>query len=384
MLPGETTLPETIVAPDGPIVNALFEQLRCDADHRLARLLREQLCAVQIHWFDADDSSAICPRCAGTNLSRKGWLRRVLITSRGRITVLVMQARCQSCERIFRPWTDRLGLPTSRRCLTELETKAVVLATQVSFARSAKLLRRLTGGTLSAEGIRRKVATQAQSLHLPTPQPGQTVLVDATKIKAGRKERGEPVYLAVTAQAGPPVHGRSVCRKQLVHLHVGTVAPLERTLQTSKPDYLVHDGGETLADCARSIQRCRWHLGHQLKHYLWQDGVPHRFRGPFQETLLTIMSDADQGPERYARWTENLAACGLNTAAGHLQLAAKNAFSFLKDPGFAYIDTSPLEREMRELNRRADIGARWSPKGAENLLKVLFHQRLNETQEGYT
>ena len=61
-----------------------------------------------------------------------------------------------------------------------------------------------------------------------------------------------------------------------------------------------------------------------------------------------------------------------------MQNAADEAFTYLKVPGFAYIDTSPLEREMRELNRRADIGARWSPKGVENVLKVLFHQRLNE------
>lgn len=39
---------------------------------------------------------------------------------------------------------------------------------------------------------------------------------------------------------------------------------------------------------------------------------------------------------------------------------------------------------MRELNRRADIGARWSPRGLENVLILLFHQRLNEPQTGLT
>jgi hypothetical protein len=39
---------------------------------------------------------------------------------------------------------------------------------------------------------------------------------------------------------------------------------------------------------------------------------------------------------------------------------------------------------MRELNRRADIGARWSPKGLENVLKVLFHRRLNNKSKGQT
>ncbi len=87
--------------------------------------------------------------------------------------------------------------------------------------------------------------------------------------------------------------------------------------------------------------------------------------------------------ERYLKWQENLARIGLFTTANHLKNAANEAFSYLKEP-FAYIDTSPLEREMRELNRRADIGARWSPKGLENVLKLLFHRRLNEPAKRLT
>ncbi len=33
---------------------------------------------------------------------------------------------------------------------------------------------------------------------------------------------------------------------------------------------------------------------------------------------------------------------------------------------------------MRELNRRGDVGVRWSEKVIEKVLKVLFHYRLNE------
>jgi hypothetical protein len=58
----------------------------------------------------------------------------------------------------------------------------------------------LTCGTVSAESIRRKIAELSQKIQLPSPQKGETVLVDSTKIKAGSKERGIPVYLAVTAQ----------------------------------------------------------------------------------------------------------------------------------------------------------------------------------------
>jgi hypothetical protein len=263
-----------------------------------------------------------------------------------------------------------------------LEAKAIFLGTQVSFARSARIVKQLTCGTVSAEGIRRKIAELSKTIQLPTPQTGETVLVDSTKVKAGPKERGVPVYLAVTAQPGPYQSNRPTCNKQLLHLHVGAAEPLKNHLRQRMPDYLVHDGGDSLGDCAKHVQRCRWHLGYQLKHYLWQDGIPHNFRPPFHEALMDIMKDPENGPQRYLKLANNLATCGLKATAGHLMNAAAEAFTFLKEPGFSYIDTSPLEREMRELNRRADIGARWSQRGVESVLKVLLHQRLNETAMG--
>lgn len=383
MLPGEPSLPEAIVAPDGQAVNHLFNRLCQQADQLLATHFETSVRQLQIQWFSQYRSRLRCPDCASHDLIRKGWRSRVVITSRGRLRLKVLQAHCKSCQRTFRPMNTALGLPTSRRLLDELATKAAFLGTQVPFARSAGILKRLTGGTLSAEGIRQALARQAAQVALPEPRTGQTVLVDATKVKAGSKERGEPVYLAVTAEPGPLKSRRPSCRKQLVHLHVGDSRRLKRRLKAVNTTHVVHDGGEDLSGCATYIQRCRWHLGHQLKHYLWQDGVPHAFRNGFQETTAHILSDQALGPKRYRRWQANLSALGLTTAANHLHNAAAEAFTYLKEP-FAYIDTSPLEREMRELNRRADVGARWSPEGLENVLKLLFHQRLNEPQAGIT
>lgn len=378
MLPGEPSLPEAIVAPDGQAVNRLFHWLCQRADTRLASEFQVALRQVQMDWFNRQRESLLCPDCGGRHLIRKGWRSRIVTTSRGKLVVNVIQACCKVCGRTFRPLNNSLGLPTSRRLLEEMATKAAFLGTQVSFARAAHILRALTQGSVSSEGVRRIVAQRAASVRFPRPAPGQTVLVDATKVKAGHKERGESVYLAITAKPGPLRHGRPTCQKRLVHLHVGTSTKLKQRLKATGATHVVHDGGENLEGCAPHLQRCRWHLGHQLKHYLWQDGVPLAFRGQFQETMTQIVSDQKHGAERLRRWQANLAAIGLRTAAGHLNNAAKETFTYAKEP-FAYIDTSPLEREMRELNRRADIGARWSPKGLENVLKLMFHQRLNET-----
>lgn len=383
MLPGEQGLPEAIVAPDGQTVNRLFAWLRDQADQVLAQNFQAILREVQSHWFEQQRGRLRCPTCHSRHLIRKGWRPRVLASSRGRLRISVLQAHCKNCHRTFRPLNKVLGLPSSRRLLDELMDKAIFLGTQVSFARSAALLKRLTSGSLSSEGIRRAIAHQASQVLLPKPLQGQTVLVDATKAKAGAKERGEPVYLAITAEPGPLKNKRPSCRKQLVHLHVGDSRHLKRQLRTMRSTHIVHDGGEDLAGCAPNVQRCRWHMRYQLKHYLWQDGIPHAMRGAFQDTMSHILGDERQGPERYGKWQANLAQMGLNTTAKHLGNAAKEAFTYLKEP-FAYIDTSPLEREMRELNRRADIGARWSPKGLENVLKLLFHQRLNEPTKGPT
>jgi hypothetical protein len=120
---------------------------------------------------------------------------------------------------------------------------------------------------------------------------------------------------------------------------------------------------------------------------LWQDGVPHTSRTVFKETTSSVISDKCEGPQRYKRWLTDLKSLGLTNAASHLQKVEEEAFTYLityfKEP-FAYIDTFPLEREMRELNRRTDIGARWSPKDLENVLKIMFHQRLNEVSTGVT
>lgn len=384
MLPGEHCLPEVIVSPDGHVVNRLFSYLCEQSDQVLAQQLAEDFMNLQVSWFVNHRQQLACPRCESSRLIRKGWRNRVLVSSRGRLGLKVLQSRCKMCGRTFRPFNDWAGIPSSRRFLEEFVEKAVTLGSQFSFSRSAQTLRLLTGGIISPEGIRRKMADDAKRIRLPLPMPKQTVLVDATKVKVGHKQRGEPVYLAVTADRGPEKHGRPTCVKRLIHLHVGNATPVKKRLQAIMPDYLVHDGGEDLSDCAKHVQRCRWHLTHQLKHYLWQDQVPHDFRPAFQDGIHSILTDRKEGRTRYKRFTDNLMALGLKKTAGHLQGASDEAFSHIKERGFTYIDTSPLEREMRELNRRADIGARWSPKGLENVLKVLFHKRLNKKTKGQT
>ena len=377
MLPGEMTLPEGILPLAGQAVNQLFQSVSIEADTWLAHELLIRLKELQRLYFQDQSANHNCPSCGADRIIRKGWRNRVLGTSRGKIRLLVLQACCKACGRVFRPLNDMLGLPFTRRFLDELVEKGIKLGIQFSFARSAKTIRELTIGSISAEGIRQKIAERARSIEMPDDVSGQTVLVDATKAKAGPKERGVPIHLAVTAVPGPFVAGRPSIVKKLVHLHAGGIGPLRSRLKELSPDIVVHDGGDDLTGCAKHVQRCCWHLSHQLGHYLWQDGIAYKDRGFYQDHLKTILWTGDNRKRRYDRFVKDLDNFGFTTAAGHLKAAGNEAFTFLRAPRITFSTTSPLEREMRELNRRADVGVRWSTPGVENVLKVLFHYRLN-------
>jgi hypothetical protein len=255
------------------------------------------------------------------------------------------------------------------------------LGVQVPFQRSSDILKKLTAGSFSAEGIRQKIAAKAKTVVLREDVSGKTVLTDSTKVKAGAKERGASVQMAIIAEPGPMVAGRPTISKELVHLHVGDVEPLRDHLSDIRPQRIVHDGDTDFSDCADRVQRCRWHLVYQLKHYLWQDKIPHEDRSIYQSRLKDILfGERSTAPRMFGFFIKELEAANCTTAAEHLRNARSEAFTYRTDRNFTYATTTPIEREMRELNRRADVGVRWSERGVENVLKVLFHYRLSESQ----
>ena len=81
--------------------------------------------------------------------------------------------------------------------------------------------------------------------------------------------------------------------------------------------------------------------------------------------------------ERYQSFLEKLRTGQLLNSFGHLK-NARNEIATSRENGFDYHTTSSVEWEMREINRRADIGVRWSVKGIENLLLVKTYLAMNK------
>lgn len=379
MLPGEINLPEVTFTSQCADVNQLFDWLSTESDTNFAKRFAQSLRQLQNNLYEQLKEQLICPDCAGDIIIRKGWRKRHLKTSRGSFKLVVLQASCKSCGRTFRPLNDLIGLPFSRRFLDEFVEKGIRVAVDLSFAKASRIIKSLTRCQISAAAIRQKLHARAARLKLDNNVCGKTVLVDSTKVKSGKKMRGSPVHVAITAHKGPQRAGRPSIKKRLLHLHVGGSGKLRKRLKRIGAENLVHDGFENLAGCATNVQRCSWHLVHQLKYYLRQDGVRYRLRPFYQNSLKTILWDPENGPEKLKTFIKELQNNGLKQSATHLNNAVNEAFTWINDSEFTYKTTSPLEREMRELNRRADVGVRWSDKGVESVLKLLFYYRLNET-----
>ena len=82
---------------------------------------------------------------------------------------------------------------------------------------------------------------------------------------------------------------------------------------------------------------------------------------------------------------------GLTNAAGYLEAAAPYVFTYREQPDGMFFDdrrrepraissTSPLERQMREINRRTDVGVRWSTPGVRNLIGLDLVRRFDSAQ----
>ena len=163
-------------------------------------------------------------------------------------------------------------------------------------------------------------------------------------------------------------------------LRTGKAETIKETLKSLNARGIVHDGDMNVTGCAPFIQRCLWHLVHQLKHFLWLDGLPHQQKEPYVKELIDILFKSRTTQimkEQYQRFLEKLRTNQLLNSFEHLK-NAQDEIATSRDNEFNYHTTSPVEREMREINRRTDIGVRWSIPGIENLLLVKTYIAMNK------
>jgi hypothetical protein len=224
------------------------------------------------------------------------------------------------------------------------------------------------------------------------------VMLDGTGARAGRKNNGVPVNLAIglTGRSGP-------ARRRRAHTHLlGLTVDEDWSMMGAQlaavapPALVVVDGEPAITVLAQRlwpsipIQRCWWHLPHGLRKAFYADDAANRHvNSPWARTKCDALAEllreqiraehtTEQALTAWDEFTTTIPA-KLTCAHAYLDSARPHAFTCL-DPavrkamvpiGGPELATGVLERLMREINARTDIGGvRWSPAGLRDTLTV--------------
>jgi len=358
------------------------------------------------HKDKREDSEQLCP----SDSFRRGGFRkkeRVLKTPMGELRVKVRQIICKICDKRFEVLSPLLKMPKYSRATMKIKQMSTETVGELSYRRSDERIEGLAKIDIPKSTLHRwttagewDVFTEwANSEDIWKSFTG--IMADGTGYKRQKaKTTKGNLRIVMGVKDGCP---------KLVPLGVWadkSWEEIEKKISGDKPpgikpDVLTVDGEkgqERLSNLTGNIQRCSWHVPHQLKYYLWKDGVPKNVGGEFIRQLLGIikievpqedykeitdaMKEEIQENLKKSRGSVNelIAAFkgkGYEGASTYLENAAEHMFTVVDkwlEIGYMPPKTiSILERTMREMGRRLKkIGASWKEKGVLAVANILL------------
>lgn len=335
--------------------------------------------------------STSCPKCGCQgNLH---WKTRhgeptLFETMLGKLSIPQIQFQCR-CGHKFFITREVLGIQRRRHTSEATERKLGLLGALTSFRVSAKITW-LFGIALDKMRMWRAVQKVAKSISFELdPAQKPEVEADGTGIPTvGVQKRGRELKVAVQRKKGGGI--------RVAGLGIGPYdggwdaifAPMIPVIQGFKQFLLVTDGDTSIFKALGKkvkiiLQRCLFHIPHQFKHTLWEDGVK-RGSQDWSSAMSRIHSicsarylDADEETvkkaveDRLSQLDYLIARCetdGFKRSAAYLKNAKPDLFTGVLNR-FSGRTTSLVERVMRTVNMRINVG-KWSMPGALNVNKI--------------
>jgi hypothetical protein len=343
-----------------------------------------------------------CPGCGVmSDFARKGKRTRPrrLDTATGIVRIQLANVGCRSCGRVFAPLLLLLDL-TGRRRTDRLMVELAELATQMSFARAGTVAASF-GVPGSAGRAHSAVADLAPMLDgigcadLPgAPGRAQVVVLDGTGMRAGRRRLGVDTNIAVgiTSRTGPRRRRRAAVNLLGLTLGQPWSAMATQLRGVDPPAMVVVDGELAITRLAEHvwpdapIQRCWWHLPRALRWALYADKAPHPWANAQRIALVDLLHRVArerlthaQALDLYDAFVDTITDADHHAAAQLLTGARDQVFTCLRPElrqrlaplGGPELGSGVIERVMRELNARTDIGGtRWSVEGLRDLVTI--------------
>lgn len=368
----------------------------------MAAMMPELSRGIMSHLIHALQEKVVEEKCGKTyertGYVRRGYKSRTLTMDIGSIGIRVSRISKKGGRHVECPIEDLLGIPPRKQILNDASIKGINQITDLSYRKSVKSLKQLSGIDMSRSTLWRRV----QELGLKPEKPDlpiDVIWVDDTEVKGIKSIN----YLSI-------ILGRNNERNRYFLLDFAvnedwyTLAKrLERKIDISNA-YVVCDS-ERQIDLAfggkvKGIQLCHFHAIKYLNYALWKENCPKNFRKKcrrkLEEILCTLQNsakkfDRDRDSERLKRRIGKtfeqtydlclkLRARGFHSSADYLDKHKEQlvTFAYAKLEGVNVPYTNNREeREMREnAYRTKRIGARWSDRGLLKLGVCKFVERL--------
>lgn len=358
----------------------------------LGRSLACQAAAEMLHRTQAEhlervfrgDAEIVCHGCgvvheSAQNLVRRGSRGRRLRTSSGDIAFRLLQVTCRDCGKTWSPYAELLGLAPRQRIAEELERKLVEAVTNLSYAKTSRLGAAWMGSGLSPRTLHRCVQARGRKVQFTPASECKVVLADGTKVPAGRRLFGTDVRVSFQILGRSKEHGRSVIQKRIAGWSIGAVGWSQALPPGIASEVIVTDRESGIPEVIAAQhpgvrhQICEWHLGHTMNHLMALDHVPVAERRGLVAELNAIVWDSRRGGRERLR-----AFCKRLVQSARAKAMLLDSVSRVLYPKrSSERTTSPAEREMREINRRTDVGVQWSVSGVNHMLKLRHAMRLN-------
>ena len=393
--------PETRVMVDIPSYGRVMDEVRAE----VLRLVGQKVLEFQEEQFQAwfgepwqreRDAKGIirCPRCARSpGFERRGRRDRCFYTRYGKVESALLQVTCKGCGSTLSPFVGFFS-EKGERYSRDLVENLVLSALTVSYHETSRRAGRSAGVKAAAITVWRQLKEAYQKYERrqkgASSSRGGVLVADSTGVKTGKTKRGSPLNLAIKV-TGREVRGkRAVLKKELVTLSVGKWR--EDELRGVRADLGITDGEPELKGVMLRTQpdlpsqRCLFHASRDLYWALYRDGAEGEQAYWEDRLARELWKPSARGMVGVDRLSGELDSRGLHSAATYLKNAGEELFTVtrLKEQGIVpelvMVATSAVEREFREINRRTEVGARWSDEGVGRVARLLEEVRLNGTR----
>ncbi len=347
----------------------------------------------------------MCLGCAYRSAGKRE--PRQLRTELGPLSVETRQVVCGVCGKRFRVLGPLLKIKPRARPTSGLIRMMSETMTDLSYRKGGGRMAALAQVEVPKSSGQRWMAAgdwdslQEGAFRAKTWESLQGLMADGTGYKRQRAENTRGQLRLMMGVTGSP--------RRLVPLGVWadeSWEEIDKQMLEAKPEGILppvlaidgEKGQEVLGNLAQDIQRCQWHVPHQLGFALWEDGLKKGQRQPHIDKLAGIIKiDLPDGEYRdipremreqiqgqlleskgsMEALVNSFQRKGYHAAASYLRNASEHTFTVVEkwlEMGYmAPKAISLLERVMREMGRRIKkIGASWKDKGVLAVARVLM------------